>query len=178
MCDGFSGTGWSTAQSDGYGRCLFGRFVIFHDLIFLSVADEDQVGRDFVGVPPPFVGSKISNNFLTVRFPRKSCQSLSISGQATFVPYGRILCRHLHCHCLSYNFNVYVCANNPCIPFKQPYITKTYFGSLNPPVNLKKIAIGDGVLGSLASYNVLPVVLMLLSLVSPHTFKSRVFYHR
>jgi carboxypeptidase D len=39
-----------------------------------------------------------------------------------------------------------------------PYITKTYFGLTDPPVNLAKIAIGDGTLGSLAVFEQLPTL--------------------
>ncbi|KAH9951151.1 alpha/beta-hydrolase [Amylocystis lapponica] len=37
-----------------------------------------------------------------------------------------------------------------------PYITKAYFGLSDPPVNLAKIAIGDGTLGSAETYELLP----------------------
>lgn len=40
----------------------------------------------------------------------------------------------------------------------QPYITKTYFGMENPPVNLKKIAIGDGSIGSQIEIISMPAV--------------------
>ena len=40
----------------------------------------------------------------------------------------------------------------------QPYITKHIFQTRNPPVNLRKIAIGDGSLGSQAAVEHLPVV--------------------
>ena len=40
----------------------------------------------------------------------------------------------------------------------QPYITKAYFGLENPPVNLKKIAIGDGSIGSLDEFVNVPTV--------------------
>jgi carboxypeptidase D len=40
----------------------------------------------------------------------------------------------------------------------QPYITKTIFSSPSPPVTLKKIAIGDGTLGSTAAFEELPTV--------------------
>lgn len=46
------------------------------------------------------------------------------------------------------------------ISFK-PYITKAYFGMADPPVNLAKIAIGDGTVGSEAVYEHLPVVRVL-----------------
>jgi len=39
-----------------------------------------------------------------------------------------------------------------------PYITKTYFGLTDPPVNLRKIAIGDGTIGSGAVFEELPVM--------------------
>lgn len=44
----------------------------------------------------------------------------------------------------------------------QPYITKTYFGLQKPPVNLAKIAIGDGAIGSFAEFEQLPTVGSLL----------------
>ena len=40
----------------------------------------------------------------------------------------------------------------------QPYITKAYFGMTNPPVNLAKIAIGDGTPGTFTVFNQLPAV--------------------
>ncbi|KZP30619.1 alpha beta-hydrolase [Athelia psychrophila] len=42
-----------------------------------------------------------------------------------------------------------------------PYITKTYFGLKNPPVNLAKIAIGDGTLGSGVTFEILPVIAII-----------------
>ncbi|KAH8075870.1 alpha/beta-hydrolase [Cristinia sonorae] len=39
-----------------------------------------------------------------------------------------------------------------------PYITKTYFGLTDPPVNLRKIAIGDGTLGSGFVFEQLPTM--------------------
>lgn len=41
----------------------------------------------------------------------------------------------------------------------QPYITKTYFGMENPPVNLTRIAIGDGAIGSFTEFEQLPMVI-------------------
>lgn len=40
----------------------------------------------------------------------------------------------------------------------QPYITKTIFSKANPPVTLRKIAVGDGALGSNAVFEQLPTV--------------------
>jgi carboxypeptidase D len=40
----------------------------------------------------------------------------------------------------------------------QPYITKTIFSTANPPVTLRKIAVGDGALGSNAVFEQLPTV--------------------
>ena len=50
----------------------------------------------------------------------------------------------------------------------QPYITKHYFGLQNPPVNLAKIAIGNGVLTNVYVFAFLPIVRvpLLLSFVS------------
>lgn len=39
-----------------------------------------------------------------------------------------------------------------------PYITKTYFGMEDPPVNLVKIAIGNGAIGSRVEYTELPTL--------------------
>ncbi|KAI0685251.1 Alpha/Beta hydrolase protein, partial [Cytidiella melzeri] len=39
-----------------------------------------------------------------------------------------------------------------------PYITKAYFGLTDPPVNLTKIAIGDGTIGSAIVFEILPTV--------------------
>lgn len=40
----------------------------------------------------------------------------------------------------------------------KPYITKAYFGMEDPPVNLSRIAIGDGTLGSGFEFELLPTV--------------------
>ncbi|KAG6379584.1 Alpha/Beta hydrolase protein [Boletus reticuloceps] len=42
-----------------------------------------------------------------------------------------------------------------------PYITKAYFGMDNPPVNLTGIAMGDGTITSIETFNELPVVTVL-----------------
>ncbi|KAL4244407.1 Carboxypeptidase [Abortiporus biennis] len=42
-----------------------------------------------------------------------------------------------------------------------PYITKTYFGLQNPPVNLVKITIGDGTIGSGFVFEVLPTLTVI-----------------
>ncbi|GJE98051.1 serine carboxypeptidase-like protein [Phanerochaete sordida] len=39
-----------------------------------------------------------------------------------------------------------------------PYITKTYFRMADPPINLAKIVIGDGTIGSLVEYELLPTL--------------------
>ncbi|KAJ7726259.1 alpha/beta-hydrolase [Mycena maculata] len=39
-----------------------------------------------------------------------------------------------------------------------PYITKTIFSTPNPPVKLTKIAVGDGTLGSAATFGYLPTI--------------------
>ena len=44
---------------------------------------------------------------------------------------------------------------------QQPYITKTYFEMDNPPVNLAAIAIGDGTITSLETFEELPVITVL-----------------
>lgn len=50
-----------------------------------------------------------------------------------------------------------------------PYITKAYFEMENPPVNLVKIAIGDGTIGSDAVFNDAPTVsLTFLYPTLPH----------
>jgi len=47
-------------------------------------------------------------------------------------------------------------------PKPQPYITKHYFGLQNPPINLAKIAIGNGVLANVYVFAFLPTVRRLL----------------
>ncbi|KAI0083180.1 Alpha/Beta hydrolase protein [Irpex rosettiformis] len=42
-----------------------------------------------------------------------------------------------------------------------PYIAKTYFGLTNPPVNLAKIAIGDGSLGNDVAVEILPTLTVI-----------------
>ncbi|THH00602.1 hypothetical protein EW026_g1946 [Hermanssonia centrifuga] len=42
-----------------------------------------------------------------------------------------------------------------------PYITKTYFGMSDPPVNLTKIAIGDGSIGSGIEFEWLPMLTVI-----------------
>ena len=48
-----------------------------------------------------------------------------------------------------------------CVISFQPYITKAYFEMDNPPVDLARIAIGDGALTSLETFGELPVLSVL-----------------
>ncbi|KAI0954566.1 hypothetical protein AcW1_006420 [Taiwanofungus camphoratus] len=96
------GTGWATADEDGY------------------VYDEDQMGTDFMG----FLGN------LVKVFPSLKTRPLYLTGE-------------------SYS-GTYI-----------PYITKTYFSLSNPPVNLAKIAIGDGTVGSAATFEYLPTTTII-----------------
>ena len=57
------------------------------------------------------------------------------------------------------------------VVFRQPYITKAYFSMSNPPVNLVKIAIGDGTMGSIAVVEDLPVVNI------PNIFRHHISSH-
>ncbi|KAI0329310.1 alpha/beta-hydrolase [Cubamyces sp. BRFM 1775] len=93
------GTGFSTADSTGY------------------IADEDQMGEDFLGF--------LSN--LVKVFPSLATRPLFLTGESYAGTY-------------------------------IPYITKHIFQAQNPPVKLRKIAIGDGSLGSQATVEHLPVV--------------------
>lgn len=43
-----------------------------------------------------------------------------------------------------------------------PYIAKTYFGLANPPVHLRKIAIGDGTIAAFEVYRLTSVVRLVL----------------
>ncbi|KAJ7202096.1 alpha/beta-hydrolase [Mycena pura] len=93
------GTGYSTSDSTGY------------------IADEDQMGEDFVG---------FLSNIVKI-FPSLATRPLYLMGESyagTFIPY----------------------------------ITKTIFASQSPSVTLKKISIGNGVLGSLAVTEELPTL--------------------
>lgn len=45
-----------------------------------------------------------------------------------------------------------------CVGLEQPYITKTIFSTPDPPVNLTKIAIGNGAMGAEPEYEVVPAV--------------------
>ncbi|KAI9568045.1 alpha beta-hydrolase [Boletus coccyginus] len=96
------GTGFSTADADGY------------------VPNEDQLGADFMG---------FLENFVKV-FPNLATRPLYLAGESYAGTY-------------------------------IPYITKTYFGMDNPPVNLSGIAIGDGTLMSLDAGTELPVITVL-----------------
>ncbi|EMD31271.1 hypothetical protein CERSUDRAFT_119819 [Gelatoporia subvermispora B] len=93
------GTGFSTADSTGY------------------IADEDQMGQDFVGF--------LSN--LVQVFPGLATRPLYLTGESYAGTY-------------------------------IPYITKAIFSTPNPPVQLRKITIGDGSLGSLATIEILPTL--------------------
>ncbi|KAI0681923.1 Alpha/Beta hydrolase protein [Cytidiella melzeri] len=42
-----------------------------------------------------------------------------------------------------------------------PYITKAYFGLTDPPVNLTKIAVGDGTIGSAIVFEILPTLTVI-----------------
>lgn len=46
----------------------------------------------------------------------------------------------------------------PFFIFLQPYITKAIFSTEDPPVNLHKIAIGNGAMGAEPEYEELPTV--------------------
>ncbi|EKM50681.1 uncharacterized protein PHACADRAFT_264079 [Phanerochaete carnosa HHB-10118-sp] len=96
------GTGFSTADSTGY------------------VADEDQMGQDFMNF--------LAN--LVKVFPSLATRPLFLTGESYAGTY-------------------------------IPYITKTYFGMENPPVNLSRIAIGDGTLGSGAEFEELPTLTVI-----------------
>lgn len=91
------GVGFSTADSAGY------------------VADEDQVGRDFMG---------FLDNLVKV-FPSLRTRPLYLTGESYAGTY-------------------------------IPYILKTYFGMKNPPVNIAKIAIGDGAITTAQVFELLP----------------------
>ncbi|OCH83865.1 alpha/beta-hydrolase [Obba rivulosa] len=93
------GTGFSTADSTGY------------------IADEDQMGQDFVGF--------LSN--LVQVFPGLATRPLYLTGESYAGTY-------------------------------IPYITKALFSTPSPPVQLRKIAVGDGSLGSLATIEILPAL--------------------
>ncbi|EJD46625.1 alpha/beta-hydrolase [Auricularia subglabra TFB-10046 SS5] len=93
------GTGFSTADTTGY------------------IADEDQMGEDFVGF--------LAN--LVKVFPSLATRPFHLTGE-------------------SYA-GMYI-----------PYITKTILATQNPPVKLAKVAIGDGAIGSLATFEELPAL--------------------
>ncbi|KAJ8474878.1 hypothetical protein ONZ45_g15798 [Pleurotus djamor] len=93
------GTGYSTCDENGF------------------VANEDQMGQDFVGF--------LSN--LVKVFPSLATRPLYLTGESYAGTY-------------------------------IPYITKTIFSTPNPPVNLRKIAIGDGAIGPIAVYEEMSVV--------------------
>ncbi|KAJ7574418.1 Alpha/Beta hydrolase protein [Mycena floridula] len=93
------GTGFSTADTDGY------------------IADDDQMGEDFMGF--------LAN--LVKVFPSLATRPLHLSGE-------------------SYA-GVWI-----------PYIMKAYFAMTTPPVNIAKIAIGDGSIASGQVFELLPTL--------------------
>ncbi|KAF7308295.1 hypothetical protein HMN09_00677500 [Mycena chlorophos] len=93
------GVGFSTADANGY------------------VADEEQVGADFMG---------FLENLVKV-FPSLATRPLYLTGE-------------------SYS-GVYI-----------PYILKTYFSMAKPPVNIAKIAIGDGSIAVDVVFELLPAL--------------------
>ncbi|KZP13619.1 alpha/beta-hydrolase [Athelia psychrophila] len=94
-----AGTGFSTTDADGY------------------VADQEQVGEDFVG---------FLTNLVAV-FPGLATRPFYLTGESYA---GRFI----------------------------PYISKALFSLESPPVNLKKLVIGDGAIGSFAGYEEIPTV--------------------
>ncbi|CAL1714161.1 unnamed protein product [Somion occarium] len=56
-----------------------------------------------------------------------------------------------------------------------PYITKTYFGLTDPPVQLAKISIGDGTIGSDRTYLHLPTVSIIETFPQLVSYDSEVF---
>ncbi|KZT07258.1 alpha/beta-hydrolase [Laetiporus sulphureus 93-53] len=97
------------------------------------VYDEDQVGTDFMG---------FLENLVQV-FPSLKTRPLYLTGE-------------------SYAGMYIVSLPSPTVKLsfrwsnRKPYITKAYFGLSDPPVNLVKIAIGDGTVGSAVVYEYLP----------------------
>ncbi|GJE98044.1 serine carboxypeptidase-like protein [Phanerochaete sordida] len=96
------GTGFATADSAGY------------------VADEDQMGQDFMNF--------LAN--LVKVFPSLKTRPLHLTGESYAGTY-------------------------------IPYITKAYFGMEDPPVNLSRIAIGDGSIGSGFEFELLPTLTVI-----------------
>ncbi|KAI1786917.1 alpha/beta-hydrolase [Ganoderma leucocontextum] len=96
------GTGYSTADVQGY------------------IADEDQMGEDFVG---------FLTNLVSV-FPSLATRPLYLIGES----YGGMFIS---------------------------YIVKHIFSESNPPVNLHKVAIGNGLLGSVTTVRELPIINVL-----------------
>ncbi|KAJ7278049.1 alpha/beta-hydrolase [Mycena rebaudengoi] len=64
-------------------------------------------------------------------------------------------------------------AGNPHL--NQPYISKAIFSTPNPPVNLKKIAIGDGTLSTVATFENLPTLTIIQTYPQLINFDSDVF---
>ena len=58
----------------------------------------------------------------------------------------------------------------------QPYITKTYFGLDNPPVNLTRIAMGDGSLGSDTVSEIMPTVCFFIGILRCSILMINVYF--
>ncbi|KAI0798571.1 Alpha/Beta hydrolase protein [Irpex lacteus] len=56
-----------------------------------------------------------------------------------------------------------------------PYITKTFFGLEDPPVNLTKIAIGDGTIGNGVVFEILPTLTVIETFPQPIGYDPEVY---
>jgi carboxypeptidase D len=144
------GTGFATADADGYA------------------ADEDQVGTDFVRVYLAQKQLSLIWDFITSSI---SWKTLYKSSQVC--PRG--LCISLENPTLVITpFLVLMPIDQPLSGMYIPYIAKTYFGLANPPVRLRKIAIGDGTMAAFEVYRLTSVV-RLESHVNWGSNRSRLF---
>ncbi|KAF7334471.1 Alpha/beta-hydrolase [Mycena venus] len=99
------------------------------------VPDEDQMGRDFV---------EFLSNIVKI-FPSLAKRPLYLSGESYAGTY-------------IVGYDPLPLLYGSLTRLQQPYITKTIFSTPNPPVNLRKMIVGDGTLGSGTTFEMVPTI--------------------
>ncbi|KAJ7238698.1 alpha/beta-hydrolase [Mycena rebaudengoi] len=146
------GTGYSTSDSTGY------------------VPDEDQMGADFVGFLANIVKIFPSLAKRPLYLTGESYAGSPISIRSSRHPLTRLLFSSRDIYC-KYWGCIWAC---DLTRWNQPYITKI-FSTPSQPVNLKKIAIGDGTMGSTATWQNIPTLTIIQTYPQLINFDPDVF---
>ena len=144
----YRGVGYSTADADAYGE----RFPAYPGIVLLSSSRRWRPNGPRL-CKYWWLYKHDIHLYSSDGIPWESRQSFPKSGHTASLSHRWELRWDVHCELLLFwsldNFN---CSK------LQPYITKAYFNTANPPVILAGIAIGDGTLTSPIVFAELPVV--------------------